>query len=147
MKTWLCALLVLLCPACGLEQDISFDEPEASPPEGTYVTVLWGENEEKVFLDDLDKIPFQETLVCRLTDILLEAGLEEEEIRSMRFDFESEDGFRPSLKEGCDPLDGEILSLGFLDPESLALLWDDTLELRGCYWVTQTARILGETVY
>jgi hypothetical protein len=143
MKTWLCALLVLLCPACGLEQDISFDEPEASSPEGPVVTVLWGINEEKVFLDDLDKIPFQGTLVCRLTDILLEAGLEEEEIRSMRFDFESEGGFRPSQK-GCDPLEGESLSLGYLDPESLALLWDDTLGLRGCYWVTQTAQILGE---
>lgn len=147
MKTWLCALLVLLCQACGLEQDISFDEPESSPPEGPCVTVLWGGNEDVVFLDSLDKVVFEERSVCLLWDVLLEAGLEEEEILSMHFDFESgEDGFRPSEVVGCDPLDGEILALGYLDPDSLALLWDDTLGLRGCYWVTQTAVILGEAV-
>jgi hypothetical protein len=145
MKTWLCAMLALLCLACGLEQDISFDDPAASPPDGPSVTVLWGENEVTVFLDLLDKVMIEERLVCLLWDVLLEAGLEEEEIHSMRFDFENENGFRPSQK-GCDPLEGELLALGYLDPDGLALTWDATLGLRGCYWVTQTAYILGEGV-
>ena len=40
----------------------------------------------------------------------------------------------------------KILALGYLDPDGLALVWDSTLGVRGCYWVTQTARILGEAV-
>jgi hypothetical protein len=145
MKTWLCTILVLLSPACGLEQDISFDEAGTAPPEGPYVSVVWADNEMPVFLDPLDKIVVQERLVCLLWDVLLAAGLEEEELLAMRFDFESKNGFRPS-QNGCDSLDGETLALGYLDSESLALLWDDTLGLRGCYWVTQTERILGEAV-
>ena len=147
MKMLLCVLLALACTGCGLLQDISFDEPDAAPPGGPSVKVLWDNNEPEVFLDMLDKIVFEDRLVCLLLDILLAAGLEEEEIRSMRLDFESgEDGFRPS-SVGCEPLDGEILvEHGYLDPDpdSMALVW--SLELRGCYWVTQTARILGEPV-
>ena len=145
MKTWLCTLLVLLCLACGLEQDISFDEPEASPPEGPSVTVLWGENEVEVFLDSLDKVVIEERLVCLLWDVRLEAGLEDEELLSMRFDFEGVDGFRPS-SVGCDPLEGEILDRVYLDPEGMALVWDSSLGLRGCYRVAQLTRILGEAV-
>jgi len=149
MKTWLCALLVLLCQACGLEQDISFDEPGASPPEGPYVTVLWGGNEDVVFLDSLDKVLFEERSVCLLWDVLLEAGLEEEQILSMRFDFEGqvegEDPYRPSQR-GCEPLAGEILARGYLDPEENGLLiWDSDLGLRGCYSVRGTVLILGES--
>jgi hypothetical protein len=142
MKIPVCLILALACLACGLEQDISFDEPEASPPEGPSLTVLWGGNEMEVFLDDLDRIVDQD--VYLLWDILLVAGLEEEDIFSMRFDFEGEDGFRPS-SVGCDPLDGEILDRVYLDPEGMALLWDLSLGLRGCYGVTRTARILGES--
>jgi hypothetical protein len=145
MKTWLCAVIAFLCLACGLEQDISFDEPAPSPPDGPYVTVLWGENEVDVFLDLLDKVEIEGSSVCLLRDVLLEAGLEEEEIFSMRFDLESADGFRPS-SVGCDPLEGEILAFGYLDPESMALQWDASPGLRGCYWVTQTAEIIGEAV-
>jgi hypothetical protein len=136
-------ILAGTCLACGLEQDISFDEPEAPLPEGPFVAVLWEENEVQVFLEDLDRIVIEDNLVCLLWDILLGAGLEEDDILSMRFDFESKDGFRPSAK-GCAPLEGETLAFGYLDPETLNLLWDSGLGLRGCYWVTETARILGE---
>lgn len=135
--------LAVICPACGLEQDISFEETEALPPEGPSVTVAWGENEAEVFLDELDKIMIDDTPVCLLRDVLLAAGLEEEDILSMLFDFESEDGFRPS-SVGCDPLEGETLEFGYLDPDSMALAWDASLGLRGCYWVTRAARILGK---
>jgi hypothetical protein len=105
--------------------------------------VLWGENKEDVFLDSLDKIVVEERLVCLLWDVLLATGLEEEEILAMRFDFESENGYRPSQK-GCDPLDGETLALGYLDRETLSLSWDRDLGLPGCYSVRETASILGE---
>jgi hypothetical protein len=143
MCSW-CLLLALAFLGCGLEQDISFDDLEAAPPGGPSVEVLWEENKENVFLDDLDKIVVTDRLVCRLLDILLAAGLEEEEIRAKRFDFESEAGFRPS-KVGCDPLGGETLvEHGYLDPESMALVW--TQDLRGCYQVTQLSKIIGEAV-
>jgi len=135
--------LALTCPACGLQQDISFDEPEAASPEGPSVMAAWDGNEAEVFLNDLDRIVVEERPVCLLWDILLAAGLEEEEIRSMRFDFEAEDGFRPS-SVGCEPMEGEDLALGYLDPDGMALIWDSSLGLRGCYWVTRIARILGE---
>ena len=143
MKIPVCLVLALACLACGLEQDISFDEPEDLPPEGPFVTVLWGGNKMDVFLDDLDKIVDQD--VYLLWDILLAAGLEEEDIFSTRFDFEGEDGFRPS-SVGCDPLDGEILDRVYLDPEGMALVWDLSLGLRGCYRVAQLTRILDEAV-
>jgi hypothetical protein len=136
-------ILAFVCLACGLEQDITFDEPETVPPAGPLVVVVWSEKEVDVFLDDLDKIQVDDTPVCLLWDILLAAGLEEEEILSMRFDFESENGFRPSQK-GCEPLDGETLALGYLDPESMFLSWDSDLGLPGCYSVRETSRILGE---
>ena len=135
--------LGVTCLACGLEQDISIGEPEASSPEGPSVIVAWDKSVAEVFLGDLDKVEVNDTPVCLLRDILLSAGLEEEDIRSMLFDFESEDGFRPT-SVGCDPLEGETLELGYLDPESMALVWDASLGLRGCYWVTQMARIFGE---
>jgi len=137
-------LLALLCPACGLQQDVSFDEPEAASPEGLSVTVAWGGNEAEVFLNALDPLVVEERTVYLLRDILLAAGLEEEEIGSMRFDFEAEDGFRPS-SVGCEPLEGEDLALGYLDPDGMALVWDSSLGLRGCYWVSRIVRILGES--
>jgi hypothetical protein len=146
MKMYWCLLLALVFLGCDLQQDISFDDPKAAPPGGPFVKVLWDKNEEDVFLDTLDKIVVQDRPVCLLLDILLGAGLEEEQILSMRFDFESEDGWRPSSVE-CGPLDGEVLvENGFLDPdpESMALVW--SLGLRGCYWVTQLAKIHGEAV-
>ncbi len=143
-RKWLCSLLALVCLGCGLEQDVSLDAPEAAPPEGPSVSVSWDGIEAEVFLDDLDKVLVEEALVCLLWDVLVAAGLEEEEIRSMRFDFESADGFRPSRK-GCDPLEDESLMLGYLDPEDMNLIWDSSLGLPGCYRVTQVARILGES--
>jgi hypothetical protein len=143
-KGWLSLLFAWTCLSCGLEQDITFDEPEKAPPEGAFVTVAWDENDGvPVFLNDLDKIVVQDSLVCRLWDILLAAGLEEDEILSMRFDFQGEDGYRPSQK-GCEPLEGENLELGFLDPESMLLIWDPSLGLPGCYSVKGTVWILGE---
>ena len=135
--------LALTCPACGLQQDISFDEPEAVSPEGASVVVAWDGNEAEVFLTDLDPITVEGRSVYPLWDILLAAGLEEEEVQSMCFDFEADDGFRPS-SVGCEPLEGEDLALGYLDPDGMALVWDSTLGLRGCYWVNRIVRILGE---
>ncbi len=143
-KAWLCSIAAIVCLGCGLEQDISFDEPEASSPESPSVTVLWDDNEGEVFLDDLDKSQVGDTPACPLWYILRAAGLEEEDILSMLFDFEAEDGFRPT-SVGCDPLEGETLELGYLDPETMALVWDSSLGLRGCYRVTLLARILGES--
>jgi len=141
-------LIGLACVACDLQQDISFDEPADVPPEGPSVRVVWEQNEPDgvpVFLNTLDKVVVEEGTVWLLWDILIAAGLEEEEILSMRFDFESgEDGFRPSTIPGCDPRQGGDLALMYLDPEELYLLWDDSLGLRNCYQVKRLAKILGE---
>jgi hypothetical protein len=134
---------VWTCLSCGLEQDVSFDEPEAQPPEGPSLFVLWDENETEVFLNDLDKVLVEGSEVCILWDVLLAAGLEEAEASSLRFDFESKDGFRPSSM-GCEPLEGETLQQGYLNPETLNLIWDDALGFPGCYSVRETRKIIGE---
>ena len=139
----LCLILALAFAACDLRQDISFYDPPEEAWEGPSVAVLWEENEVEVFVDSLDKVVVEEGTVWLLWDILLAAGLKAEDISSMRFDFESADGFRASSK-GCTPLQGESLALGYVDPEGLNLRWDSSLGLRGCYWVTRLARILGE---
>jgi hypothetical protein len=148
-KMFLTLLLAWVCLAsCGLQQDISFDEPEAvPPPEGPSVRVVWEQNEPDgvpVFLHTLDKVVVEEGAVWRLWDIVLGAGLEEEEILAMRFDFEGSDGFRPSSKPACPPRQGEDLALMYLDPEELDILWDDSLGLSNCYQVKELAKILGE---
>ncbi len=137
-------LPALLCAACGLEQDVSLDEPETASPAGLSVTVVREGREAEVFLNDLQPVVVDDRPVYLLRDILLAAGLGEEEIGSMRFDFEAEDGFRPS-SVGCEPLEGEDLALGYLDPDGMALVWDSSLGLRGCYWVNGIVRILGES--
>ena len=132
-----------LVTACGLQQEITLD-PEPSPPEtGLSVLVEWDGRSEEVFLDNLDRLDLAGRSVVALWDVLVAAGLEVEGIPTRRFDFEAADGYRPSLK-GCDPLNGETLAGGYIDPESLALLWEEDLGLRGCYWVTELARILAE---
>ena len=142
-----CLVIALVCVACDLQQDISFDEAGDVPPEGPTVRVVWEENEPdgvEVFLNTLDKVVVKEATVWLLWDIVRAAGLEQEEILAMRFDFEGADGFRPSSRPGCNPRQGEDLALGYLDPEGLHLLWDDSLELPNCYRVADLAKILGE---
>ncbi len=58
------------------------------------------------------------------------------------FDFEGEDGFRPSQVD-CAPLDGATLSRGWADMSTGTLVWDDSLGLRGCYSVSKAAVILA----
>jgi len=134
-------LVLLACLACDLEQDITLEAPEDA--KGSSVSVLWDDKDVEVFLDPLNKVDFEGSSVCLLWDVLLAAGLEEQDILGMRFDFEGSDGFRPS-SVGCALLEGETMEHGYLDPESLALLWDSDLNLRGCYWLRGVARFLGE---
>ena len=58
------------------------------------------------------------------------------------FDFEGEDGFRPS-QVGCAPLDGALLSRGWADMSTGTLVWDESLGLRGCYSVTKARAMLA----
>lgn len=136
-------IIAWACLACGLEQDITLEAPEENSPEGSSVGVFWDDQEAEVFLGPLDRVDFEGRPVCLLWDVLLAAGLEEQDILGMRFDFEGSDGFRSS-SVGCSLLEGELMRHGYLDPESLALLWEADLHLRGCYWLNGAARILGE---
>ena len=92
------------CLACDLEQDITLEPPEDASPEGSSIIVLWDDQELEVFLEPLDRVDFGGRSVCLLWDVLLAAGLQEQDILGMRFDFEGSDGFRSS-SVGCSLLE------------------------------------------
>jgi len=134
-------LLAWTFAGCGSGQEVSFDPQK---PEAASIIVSVDGVEATVVLADLETVPFEDVQAYSLWDILLAAGLDEETLPSLCFDFEASDGFRPS-SVGCECLAGETLELCYLDPAGLSLVWDASLGLRGCYWVREVAKVLGET--
>lgn len=57
------------------------------------------------------------------------------------FDFLASDGYRPSDKTDCVPVDYTTLQGGYFYPESGELVWDESLGLFGCYNVKGTVAI------
>ncbi|MCD6499057.1 MAG: hypothetical protein J7M25_12275 [Deltaproteobacteria bacterium] len=57
------------------------------------------------------------------------------------YDFVGQDGFQPTQVE-CALIDGDTLARGSVDMRTGTLVWDESLELRGCYSVTHAIGIL-----
>lgn len=60
------------------------------------------------------------------------------------FDFEGDDGYHPSMKNGCENyVPGADLPQGYILPDTRSVFWDDALGLFGCYNVHSVAKIIG----
>jgi hypothetical protein len=64
------------------------------------------------------------------------------DLAKLEFDFEGDDGFRPSSKDRCKTkIAGTQLGQGYVLPDVRSLVWDDALGLPGCYAVKGVAKI------
>lgn len=62
---------------------------------------------------------------------------------AVEFDFEADDGFRPSTRDRCKTkITGAQLPQGYVLPETRTLVWDDALGLPGCYSVKLVAKVI-----
>lgn len=65
------------------------------------------------------------------------------DLAKVQFDFEGDDGFRPSSKDRCKtPITGAQIEKGYILPDTRTLVWDDALGLPGCYSVKLVAKVL-----
>jgi hypothetical protein len=62
---------------------------------------------------------------------------------AVEFEFEGDDGFRPSARDRCKAkISGAQLPRGYVLPETRTLVWDDALGLPGCYSVKLVAKVI-----
>ena len=114
-----------------------------SPATGVVVNVVYGGTSRPV---DLGTLPTSEVNGQKLASIvdLWTASNTPAELAKVQFDFEGDDGFRPSTKGACKtPITGAQLSKGYIDPQLRNLFWDDSLGLSGCYRVKGLAKVLA----
>ena len=64
-------------------------------------------------------------------------------LANVEFEFEADDGFRPSARDRCKTkIVGSQLPQGYVLPETRTLVWDDALGLPGCYSVKYVAKVI-----
>lgn len=138
-------LLLLVCAACGnggqsLSQTAPTPTDEAAAPITVKLTL--GSQEKDVALGALPRQDYKGTSVVTLAAVWDAAGLADR--AALDFDFEGDDGFRPSSKDRCKtPVRGTELDKGYLVPETRTIVWDDALGKPGCYAVRFVAKIIA----
>jgi hypothetical protein len=137
--------LQLGCSACGgsgqsLTQAAPTPTDEAAAPVTIKLTL--GGQEKSVALSTLPRQDYKGTSVVTLGAVWGSGALGDR--ASLDFDFEGDDGFRPSTKDRCKtPVHGAELDKGYLVPETRTIVWDDALGKPGCYAVRFVAKILA----
>ncbi|HCF58016.1 MAG TPA: hypothetical protein DFS52_08495 [Myxococcales bacterium] len=115
---------------------------EADP--GVTVKVLWQGNSTDVGLGNLPTVEVAGAQLVQLTEII--AGvIGSTPIEGLTADFTSADGFKPGSSPNCQdlvPVSGDKLALGYLDPVTRKLSWDESLQFPGCLRVGDTAEII-----
>lgn len=94
---------------------------------------------------DVASLPGQDyrgSQVVTLTKVW-EASKLSGDLTKLQFDFEGDDGFRPSARDRCKTLiTGAQIAQGYILPDTRTLVWDDALGLPGCYSVKLVAKVL-----
>lgn len=142
MRGWMIALImgVLTC-ACN---DSTRGGDICDPADAREITVEYNGDIAVVFLGDMEGTPDVDLCLVSLLEVVESADELEIDIEEVSFDFEAADGFRPTQMNsdsGCDVVDGDVLSLGWVDRNTGLLVWDDSLGMVGCYYVKQTVKI------
>lgn len=130
-------LCIAALAGCGGEEDWDPCAPEVAVP----MTVSCSGQEHSVDLNTLAGVNDGEMCLVPLADVVEAANLGKE-LQELVFDFEALDGFRPSQVE-CLPLEGSVLESGWMDRATGTLVWDEALQLRGCYSVREVRKILA----
>lgn len=138
-------VLQLGCSACGgggqtLAQTTPAATDEAAAPVTVKLTL--GGQEKDVAIGALPRQEYKGTSVVTLGAVWDSSALGDR--ASLVFDFEGDDGFRPSTKDRCKtPIHGAELDKGYLVPETRTIVWDDALGKPGCYAVRFVAKIIA----
>ena len=143
MKKLLAALSftsVLCSLLAGCSEDQAVD-PGTNTGDAKSVDVVHGADSVKVSLGTLSTLQYKEVDVVRLGDVWT-AAFPSTDPNGLAFSFVSASGFRPSDKD-CADMPGPLLGNGYIEPVSGNLVWDESLGLRGCYSVRETARMEG----
>ncbi len=141
----LAVFLELGCSGCGgsgqtLTQTTPTPGDEAAAP--VTIELRLGGQQKTVALGALPRQDYKGSSVVLLSAVWDSAGLGDR--AALDFDFEGDDGFRPSTKDRCKtPIHGPELEKGYLIPETRTIVWDDALGKPGCYAVRFVAKILA----
>lgn len=128
--------------------DAPVTDPDAAPDANpaTTVTLVYGATTTKVDVSSLPTITYKGSPVVALSSIWA-AGKLHDDVATLSFDFEGDDGFHPSNKASCSTnITGAQLAKGYMLPATRSLVWDDTLGLPGCYSVKAVAKLIGVDV-
>ncbi len=131
----------LLVSASAWEGCVMEEEDPCDPSRAVTMTVSYHDRSASVDLGLLGGERRGDLCLVPLDRIVETADLGID-LERTRFDFEAADGFRPSQVD-CAPLDGTVLARGWADMGSGTLVWDEIMELRGCYSVTRAVTILA----
>lgn len=129
---------------CGNDpQNVSQGTPAPSASTAVNVVVVHGDDSATVDVAALPSQTYKDTNVVPLAAVWAQSKLEGD-LAKLSFDFEGDDGFRPSSKDKCKTnVTGEQLGKGYIVPKTRKLIWDDALGLPGCYSVRDVAKIIA----
>jgi hypothetical protein len=134
------ALLIVGCGNSGQSVDPGTQTTETG---GAKLTVVLGASSVSVDLGSVATTAYNGTELVLLSDVWTAAALPVDHT-TLEFGFEADDGFTPA-SVGCAYLPGADLDLGYIDPTSRNLVWDESLGLRGCYSVGGAKTMTGHT--
>ncbi len=128
------AAMLLAVQGCGSEDSGSSPmAPETTL--GEHVSVSYAGQSAEVELAALETTTINAFTAVPLDKVWAATGFGVD-LLSLRLDFEGDEGFRPSQKDKCaDLLTGTPLLSGGITPDTRDLVWDDALNLPGCYAV------------
>lgn len=139
-----CSLLVL--SGCGdNDQTVNPGETNTAASDGggdatgVVVGVFYDGRSVDVDLGTVATTSYKGVNLVKLSDVWTSSGMEAERA-ALEFEFVASDGFTPSSK-GCAGLAGTVLGMGYIDPVSRNLTWDESLGFEGCYSVRDTAQM------
>lgn len=145
--------VLLAVVACGLlpacTQTVEPDHPGPGATDSglddagsRVVSLVYGSSSVDVALSALPTQDYKGAAVVPLTAVWAAGGLKDPS--ALEFDFEGDDGFRPSTKSKCAAhITAAQLPKGYVLPDTRTLVWDDALGLPGCYSVHAIVKIIG----
>jgi len=132
--------MLVMTTGCGDSTEADVCDPDSA----RNITVNYEGDTQEIFLGNLSGEVDDDLCLVSLADIVAAADELEIDVEETVFDFEASDGFRPTQMgpdSGCDVVEGSALSQGWIDRNTGALVWDDSLGFFGCYYVKQTVII------
>ncbi|MBP7126626.1 hypothetical protein KBD49_09705 [Myxococcota bacterium] len=118
-------------------------DTQADVPAGLTVLVKHGDDTRTASLAALATVSLEGLPFVRLSEVV-GSVFPTLDLSMVTADFMAADGFVPASSPNCTtliPVDGALLTLGYISPDTRNLAWDDELQYPGCMRVRDTAEI------